>query len=386
MTDQDRPRLLFVAPQARFFISHRLPLAVAAQSQGYRTYLACPSDEQASRLSDYGVQHIALPVARASRNPFGDWRMVWRLNRIFAAHQPQLVHLITAKATLYGGLIARMRGIPTVAAITGLGFLFSTDSLSNRLVRSALLRAYGIGLDRPDCTIIFQNSDDRNLFQASGILVRNEALTLPGAGADLTRFTPRPLPQGPVTVVLPSRMMRMKGVLEFCEAASILQRRGVSANMSLVGDPELENPTGLSQAELEQLVESTPVTWTAHREDIECVLADAHIVALPSHGGEGLPKTLVDAAAAGRAAVTTDVPGCREAVVPGETGLICRPRDATDLADALQRLIEDPAQIAAMGAGARRRAERVFNVQHIVAEHLATYDRLAGRGGGLQER
>lgn len=370
--------ILFVAPQAKFFLSHRLALALAAREAGYGVAVACPWSPECDVLREHGIAHFDLPVARASHNPLRDLNTILTLNRVFSAVQPSLVHLITAKATLYGGLLARIRGVPTVAAITGLGFLFVGGGFAKRVARFVLLALYRIGLNRRDSCVIFQNASDLSVFAKAGILRRAAWLSLPGAGVDLRKITAHPLPPGSPVVVLPARMLRMKGVEDFRAAAAILEQRGVVAVMRLVGDPDTDNPTSLTRDELRAWDAEGTVEWQPHRDDIDAVLAEAHVVALPSHGGEGLPKTLVDAAAAGRAVVATDVPGCRDAVLPGVTGLLCRPRDPVSLADALQQLLTDPDRMRRMGEAARREAERRFDIETVRGKHLEVYDRLSG--------
>jgi glycosyltransferase involved in cell wall biosynthesis len=168
-------------------------------------------------------------------------------------------------------------------------------------------------------------------------------------------------------------MLRDKGVLEFVRAAEILRVKGVEARFVLVGDPDPGNPTSLTAEELKAIDARGFAEWRPFTKEIGEVLAAAHVVALPSFYREGVPKTLIDAAAAGRAVVTTDTPGCRDAVIAGETGLLCSPRDAEALADRLERLIADPEAMRTMGLAARQFAERRFDVRQVTAEHVRVY-------------
>jgi glycosyltransferase involved in cell wall biosynthesis len=193
-----------------------------------------------------------------------------------------------------------------------------------------------------------------------------------GSGTALGQITPKPLPNGPTVVVLPARLLGDKGVFEFVEAARSLQAKGVDAIFRLVGDPDLKNPTSVTPSQLQAWVGEGIVEWVPYTPDIGGQLAAAHIVALPSYR-EGFPKTLIDAAAAGRASVATDVPGCRHAIVDGVTGLLCKARDPQSLADTLQRLIEDRSLQKKMGAAARRHAEAHFGLDKVTSAHLELY-------------
>lgn len=374
--------ILFIAPQAKFFLSHRLPLALAARDAGYQVAVACPDCPDCARIRECGLIHFDLPVARAGWDPIREIRTLVALNRLLARFRPDLLHLITAKATLYGGLLARMRDIPAVAAITGLGFLFVGGGVVKRASRNLLLWLYRVALNRPASCVIFQNEHDRKIFLEANILERCRELQLPGAGVDLTHIYPRPLPPGQPIVMLPARMLRMKGVEDFRAAAILLKDRGVNVSMRLVGDPDPDNPTTLTRGELVDWTKEGFVEWEAHRRDIGALLASAHVIALPSHGGEGLPKTLVDAAAAGRAMVASDVPGCRDAIVAGTTGLLCRPRDPRSLADAIEALLRDPDRVRRMGRAAREDAERRFDITRVISEHLRIYDQLSSAAMG----
>lgn len=372
--------ILFVAPQARFFLSHRVRLAVAAKEAGWRAIVACPESSETPEIARLGLEYVSLPVARSGLNPLKDLATIASLRRIIRAYRPDVAHLITAKSALWGGLACRLSGTPSVIAITGLGFVFTEDTPRNRVLRKLLLGAYRQLLNRPNSHFVFQNANDRAIFERAGVLTRAGVTMLPGAGVDLTTITPRPMPPEPPVVVMPARMLRMKGVEDFHAAALLLRDAGVAVTMRLVGDPDPANPTSMTKDTLAGWAAAGDLEWLGHQTDMNRVLGDCHIVALPSRGGEGLPKTLIDAAAAGRASVATAIPGCTEAVVDGETGLLCRPRDPADLAAKLRSLIDNPALRERMGGAARRHAEATFDIQRVIATHLDIYGALAHGG------
>jgi glycosyltransferase involved in cell wall biosynthesis len=371
------PKLLFVAPTAGFFLSHRLSLAIGASEAGFDVVVACPMDADVESIRNHRLAYREVPMARG----VGGWRdeaaTLLRLRRLFKQERPAVVHLITAKAALHGGLAARWLGIPTVAAVTGLGHIFVHETWKARVLRRILLAGYGLGLNNGRNHFIFQNEHDQELFRANGLLGRAGCTLIPGSGADLQLLSPKPLPPGVPVIVMPCRMLRDKGVLEFVRAAEILHAKGVKARFILVGDPDPGNPTSLTAEELKAIHARGFAEWRPFTKEIGRVLADAHVVALPSFYREGVPKTLIDAAAAGRAVVTTDTPGCRDAVLPGKTGLLCPPRDAQALADRLEQLIADPETLRAMGLAARQFAEHRFDVRQVTAEHVRIYRTIA---------
>jgi glycosyltransferase involved in cell wall biosynthesis len=297
------------------------------------------------------------------------------MKRVFAGFQPDLAHLITAKPALYGGIAARRAGVPTVTAVTGLGFIFIREDFRAKLMRRLLIAGYRFGLNHAGNHFIFQNEDDRAIFRGNGLLRRASASIISGSGVDLSTISPRPLPEGETVILMPCRMLADKGVGEFIDAARILRARGSKARLILLGDPDPANPASYSVANLTAISDEGVVEWRPHTNDIASALAAAHIVALPSYR-EGFPKTLVDAAAAGRATVTTNVPGCRDAIIDGETGLLCEVRNAGSLANRLEQLIRDPAAVRRMGIAARAHAEQHFGIEQVVRSHLEIYERM----------
>jgi glycosyltransferase involved in cell wall biosynthesis len=291
--------------------------------------------------------------------------------------RPHIVHLVTIKPVIFGGIASRLAGVPAVvAAISGLGFVFQAKGWKATVVRSLVGGLYQLALGKRNLKVIFQNADDREtLMQVSG-LPREKAVMISGSGVDLSAYTAMPLPPGRPVVVMAARLLRDKGVYEFVSAAQLVKHRSTEARFWLVGDPDPGNPASINDAELSAWGSEGVVELLGHRNDIANVFAQSHIVVLPSYYGEGLPKVLVEAAASGRAVVTTDHPGCRDAIEPDVTGLLVPPRDAVALADAIQRLLLDGELCARMGQAGRKLAERKFAVEKVVAETMAVYKEL----------
>lgn len=281
------------------------------------------------------------------------WRLLWRI-------RPDILHLVTIKPVIYGGIAARIAPVKgVVAAVSGLGYVFIAFGFKAALLRGVVSYLYRIALGKENLSVIFQNPDDRKVFTGLRLLDVDKAVLIRGSGVDLDVYPYIPEPPSAVPVVcLAARLLRDKGVVEFAEAAAILKERGVKADFQLIGSVDSGNPASVTEEEIAVWRDRGLVEVLGHRNDVASLFANAHIVTLPSYR-EGLPKVLIEAAACGRAVVTTDVPGCRDAIDPNVTGLLVPARDAVALADALQSLIDDPALRKRMGAAGRSLAERV---------------------------
>jgi glycosyltransferase involved in cell wall biosynthesis len=295
---------------------------------------------------------------------------------LFLRIRPHVAHLVTIKPVLYGGIAARLAGVSgVVAAISGLGFVFMNTGSKATMLCRLVVWLYSIAFGKKNLKVIFQNSDDCKTIVRTTGLKPSKVVMIPGSGVDLSRFSVKPLPASAPVVVMVSRLLRDKGVIEFVGASSFLKMRGVQASFLLIGDPDPGNPTSIEEADLVKWRSAGIVEVLGRRDDVADIFAQSHLVVLPSYR-EGLPKVLLEAAACGRVVVTTDVPGCRDAINPGITGVLVPVRNAFALADAIQDLINDPIRCKSMGAAGRVMAEKVFDVRQVVATHLHIYKEL----------
>lgn len=366
------PTVLFMVNDADFFISHRLNLAIAVREAGYRAVVSCPPGPTTRVFGDHGIEHVETVPVRRHNGLIGQLYTLISYYRVLSAIRPDLIHLITAKPVIFGGALARLRGIPTVSAISGLGYVFTSDRPKVRLLRALVCRGYAFALNRPRSTVIFQNEVDRSIFARLRLTRHARTVIIKGSGVDLSRITVHAEPAGPPVVLLPARLLRDKGVEEFAQAARQVKAQHPSVVFRLQGKLDLENPTGLSADELARWINEGWVEHIPYSTDVDRMFADVNLVALPSYR-EGFPKSLVDAAAAGRAVVTTDVPGCRDAIRPGLSGSLIPVRDAAALAAAILDLINDPIRRAAMGKEGRRLAEAEFDIKRVTERHLELY-------------
>lgn len=365
-------RLLIVVNVDWFFLSHRLPIALAARDAGYEVHVATALTRPATDIEVHGFTVHPLDIDRRSAGPLKALTLLLSLERLMRTVAPDVVHLVTIKPVLLGGLAARWARVPQViAAISGLGFVFTARGAVAALRRYTVSALYRLALVRPSVRVVFQNADDQALLQRYVGVRDVQVARIRGSGVDLVAWPALPLPEGPPTVLMASRLLVDKGVVEFVQAARRLHGyRG--ARFVLVGDVDPGNPTSLEREQVRAWADEGLIEWWGHRNDMPAVLAAAHLVVLPSYR-EGLPKGLIEAAACGRAVVTTDVPGCRDAIDPGHTGLLVEVRNAASLADGIQTLLDDPERLRLMGEAGRRRAEQVFDVREVIARHLSLY-------------
>ncbi|MBD9472251.1 glycosyltransferase family 1 protein [Achromobacter sp. K91] len=371
-------RLLFVVNNPAFFMSHRVPVALAAQQAGYEVHVATMDGPAVADIQALDMTHHAIPMTRSGKHPLQELGTLLALIRLFRHLRPQIVHLVTIKPVLYGGIAARLTRVPgMVAAISGLGFVFLSNSLKMKLVRAVVARLYRLALGHPNSRVIFQNASDRDLLKSLGAVRDAQVVMIRGAGVDLNEYRAQPEPPAPpVVVTMVARLLRDKGVQEFVQAARLLRERGLPVTMQLVGGVDAGNPASATQDDVDAWQQEGCVRALGERSDVAALYAASHIAVLPSYR-EGLPKSLIEAAACARAVVTTDVPGCRDAIEPGETGLLVPVRDAQALADAIARLAEDPALRQSMGAAGRALAEREFNIDRVARIHVEIYDALS---------
>jgi glycosyltransferase involved in cell wall biosynthesis len=373
-----KKNIVFVVNCPEFFLSHRLPLAVAAKNEGWLVTIISGPSEAIDKLRELGFIHHKIPIARSGQNPLAELRTVLCIVRLFCRLKPDLVHLITIKPVLYGGVAARVAGIRSVvAAISGLGTVFHSSSEGGRFRQAMVKFFYRAAFKQPRLRVIFQNSDDRDVLLQAQALKIGKARMIKGSGVCLHEYPVVSESGGRPVVVMAARLLRDKGVFEFVQAAGILKyERGVDVEFRLIGSPDPGNPTSATDDDLEAWEKGKAVTLLGYRTDIANQYGAANIVCLPSYYGEGLPKSLVEAAACGRAVVTTDHPGCRDAIKPGESGVLVPVKDPVALADAIQSLLEDPDLRMRMGRAGRELAEKEFAIEKIVDQHMQIYKEL----------
>lgn len=371
-----KPRLLFFENNPAYFLSHRLTLARTAQRLGFEVQVATMPGQSTRAIEAAGFAVHTVRMHRSSMNPLAEWLTLVRIRRLYRKLRPDLVYQVTAKPVIYGTLAARRVKVPhLVSVVSGLGYAATRPGIKGRILRYMLFRLYRFSLRHPSQKVIFHNRDDRDLFVSKHIVKPADTEVVPGSGVAMEYFSPQAEPPGIPKVLFPSRVLRDKGAVEFVGAAASLRAAGVQAQFLVAGGTDPGNPSALSEAQIRRWTAEGIIEWLGHTRDMRALYAQVHIVCLPSYR-EGLPKALIEAAACGRPVVTTDVPGCREVLIDGETGLLVPARDTAALVAALKRLIEDPGLRLRMGNAGRRYVATRFSTAQVIAQSTAIFTAL----------
>lgn len=371
-------KVALVANTGWYLYNFRRQLAQQASDRGADVVFVCPHDRYAKKLKDEGFEWCEWRVDRRGINPLGEFAALRGLRAIYRDLRPGVIHHFTVKCVLYGTIASRgLQNCRVINTVTGLGHLFLSNSTRCRIVRPALKRLYRWALTRGNVVPMFQNQDDAELLLGSRYDVdAPPAMTL-GSGIDLIEFqTPEPLmtpveSDRPVRVLFAGRIVEQKGIREYVAAADAIVRRGCDAEFIACGDRDPGNRSVIDAETYRNWEERSAVDFLGHRDDLADIMREADIVVLPSYR-EGMPRILMEAAAMGKPIVTTDVPGCRDVAIDGENALVVPARDSESLADAIARLIADPALRQRLGNGGRRLASK-YNVQHINKQILDLY-------------
>jgi glycosyltransferase involved in cell wall biosynthesis len=368
------PKLIFLVTEDWYFWAHRLPQARAARDAGFAVSVATRVGAHGDLIRGEGFTLHALGWRRGSVNPFAALSSVLEIARLYKRERPSIVHHVSQKSILLGSIAARLAKVPRIVnALTGLGFLFVAATPKARVVRSVLLPILRNIASRPRVRFLVENPDDGVMLKRLNVVPDHRIVLIKGSGVDVDYYQPLPEPPGPVVIGCAARMLRIKGVEEVVAAFHILRAGGSDARLLLAGAPDPENPVAISEAELSAWAAEPGVEWLGHLLDVRQVWARAHIAVLASRGGEGIPMTLMEAAACARPLVATDVPGCREVVVPGKTGLLAPPNDPTALAEALRRMVEDTEFRRRCGLAARERVTDGLDAGTVGRETVAVY-------------
>jgi glycosyltransferase involved in cell wall biosynthesis len=353
-----------------FFLSHRLPLALAARRAGAEVWVAALDTGKADEIRGNGLNFVPLKMSRNRGHAIGEIMTILSLARLYRRLAPDLVHHVTIKPVLYGSLVARVIGIPTVNAISGFGHIFRPTQ--SRFVRASIEIVYRVALRSRRSLTIFQNVEDRRDFTSRGFLRQSHAVLIRGSGVDCDVFRPPPFPPSEKVVMFASRMLREKGVEDFVAAARQLKPHYPVVRFVLVGEVD-DSPSSVSSAQLQAWHDEGRVEWWGHLDHMERILPQASMIVLPTFYREGLPKVLLEAGACGIPIIATDVPGCREIARHESTGLLIAPHDVAGLVVAIRRLLDDDVFRLRLGNQARSVVESEFTISRVVEQTLTLY-------------
>lgn len=372
-------RILFVVNVDWFFVSHRLPIALKAIEQGYDVHLACTFTDKRAFLDSLGINCHNISFSRSGNSLSRELSSIVSIWRLLKDIDVDVVHAVTIKPVIYTGfaLCGMTRRPAFVAAISGLGYVFAANTLRAKLTKCLVSFMYKFALSSKRKMVIFQNTSDQAILSDIVNLNKNDRTLIKGSGADLSVYKAQPEPVGDRKIVsMACRLLKEKGVYQFVEAAKIVKANLPNTEFWLIGNVDPENPNSISQKEVDAWHEQELVRSFGHRTDIPELFAQSHIVTMPSFYGEGVPKVLIEAAACGRPIITTDNPGCRDAIINEKTGLLVPIKNSEALADALITLLLDESRRVEMGSQARQYAVNEFDVDNVVAKHLDIYESL----------
>ena len=344
-------------------------------AKGVRVIVLAPRDRTFPLLEQMGCECIDLPVASKGTNALDDLRTLTALYRHYRRIRPTVVFHYTIKANIYGSVAAWLARVPSIAVTTGLGYVFIQKSHAARVAKALYRFAFRFPRE-----VWFLNRDDEQAFRNERLLAHPErARLLHGEGVDIGHFALTPLPDGErPTFVLIGRLLWDKGVAEYVDAARMLRSRYPLAKFQLLGPVGVDNPSAISQADIDGWCKEGIVEYLGEAHDVRPVIANADCVVLPSYR-EGVPRTLMEASAMGRPIVANDVPGCREVVDDGVTGLLCEVKNARSLADALARILDmSPDARRAMGLRGREKVTAEFDEALVVERYRQTLLALTG--------
>ena len=395
-------KVIFCEPSISTLLNLRLNLMRALQARGFEVVAAAPEAEDRGRFAELGIRYVRFPASQVGLNPLIEFRTIFFLWRLFRRERPDLVHQSTQKMVLYGSLAARLAGVPAIVnTVNGLGSILGDPSGVGRYIGKLVLLMSRFAL-RPPVRVSFQNTYLRDLYLDRGIVGPDQVAIIPGSGADPDKY--RPCPRGdmscrPLRFLLFSRMIWQKGIEDYCRAAEIILTRRSPARaleFILLGGARPDNSTGVHQEWianpstipgewLQNEAAKGFVRWIPHQEEALGEIQAADVVVLPSYYSEGVPRSLIEAMACGKALITTDTPGCRDVVEPERNGLLVPPRDVDALVEAMMRFGDATDITEKMGQQSRVLFLERFSDEHVVARTLREYDRAGVRIPGLVE-
>jgi glycosyltransferase involved in cell wall biosynthesis len=370
--------ILYVVSEDWYFLLHRLPMAQAAARAGYRIHVATRVTRARRAIEELGFKVHPINWRRGSLNPIHNIRTLFEIRHLYRLLKPDIVHNVALQPIIVGSSASIGMPLVQLNSLVGLGSAFASPTLKARTVRGVLSFLLPYLMNRPATAMTVENADDKAVLSALG--VQSERISvLPGSGVDIHRLQPLPEPEGAVTAAFVGRLVDNKGLRTLIAAHDILAKRGTKPRLLIAGAPDPANPNSIRPEEIERWKRQAGITMLGYVSDISGVWKSAHFAVLPSRGGEGLPVSLLEAAACGRPLIATDVPGCREIARPGVNALLVPPENPQALADAIGAMAGDNALRHRFGQASRQIVEAEYSSDIVGREVVALYDRLSGR-------
>jgi len=363
-----------------FFLSHRLPIAEAAlQNQIDMTvYTDFTNSKELNKKQDFKM--LQSPLSRSSKNFFMFLFEFIKVFILILKQKPNLLHAVTIKPIIFTGIIARITGTPFIAAISGFGPVFNNAGAFHKYRFKLVMKIYKFIFKKKSALIICQSNHDKNFLIENKICEEASIFIISGSGVDLEKFIPNAVQEEKTNILMASRILLDKGVKEYCAAAKLIRDQGkVNVDFLLAGPIDELSPSSISLKEISLICEESGVNYLGNRTDINKLLASASIFVLPSYYPEGVPKVLLEAAACGTPIITTDHPGCKDAVIESETAILVDIKNHQALGEAIQKLLDDPISLKNMGKAGRKLAEERFDEKKVISSHYRLYHELMSR-------
>jgi glycosyltransferase involved in cell wall biosynthesis len=335
-------------------------------SEGHEVITIAPHDEYTHYLEDAGCTHHDLKMDSRGANPIKDFLLIFELFSVYRRHKPDVILHFTVKPNVYGTLAAAMLNIPSINNVCGLGTIF----LKKGIVSQVAIGLYRLAFLFPK-KVFFQNPDDRSIFLEKRLISKGKCDLLPGSGIDLEKFEKVSFKRNsPFTFLMISRIIKDKGVNEFIDAIRVLRSKGVNARFQILGAKDPHHKRGIAVEKIQEWINGGVIEYLGKAKDVRPYIQNADCVVLPSYR-EGTPRTLLEAAGMAKPIVTTDVPGCHHVVENGVNGLLCRMKDANDLAAKMEAMTSlSDEELKTMGENGRRKIEREFDEQIVINKYL----------------
>ncbi len=367
-------KILYIINVDWFFISHFLPIGKEGLKRGYEIHVACGITDKKEYLENLGFMVHPLSMTRSGTTIKNELKTIVEIYKIIKAINPNILEFFTIKPVLYGGIVSRFLSVPKkVFYITGLGYIFIAKGFKSFIVRNIVKTLYSFAITGKNNSIITENIYDKGLINKLKAVKSSQIKIIKGAGVDLTEYEYIEEDNENIIVSMACRLLRDKGVFEYIEAVKILKQRHPNVKFELYGDIDIHNPASLTNDDVEKIKKDDSVKVYGFSSDISSVFSNSNIVVLPSYR-EGLPKVLIEAAACGRAVVTTDVPGCRDAIEQDITGFLCQAKNSISLAEQIEKLIVENERRNSFGKMGRVLACREFDINKVIKKHFEIYE------------
>tara|TARA_B100000579_G_scaffold297673_1_gene247707 strand:- start:5833 stop:6942 length:1110 start_codon:yes stop_codon:yes gene_type:complete len=364
-------KILYIVNLDQFFISHRIDIAIEARKKGYEVHIATKITSGYDYLKEKGLTVHPISLDRSSINPFSNLNTFYQIFTLIRSIRPSIVHMITIKPMIFGCLAAYFSKVNSlVVSISGLGFVFSSRRFDVILLRLLIFNLYKLVFLHRNLSIIFQNENDKKVISRITSLKNKNTYLIPGSGVDLSLYSPGCNPEGIPIIMFAGRLLISKGVKDFIEASKLVN----NAKFVVVGKFEKDNRDFVNPSYINKAVEQGLIEYWGFSSNMPDTLKQSSVVVLPSYYGEGLPKVLIEASASGKPIITTDHPGCRDAVKHGENGLIVPIKDVSKLAKAIQLLVDNCSIRRSMGERGRTISLVKYDINTVVRIHMKIYE------------